>query len=197
VAAMGLYDPRDRRRPTAESLHIIELFAQETALAIDNSLLLANTRLLNTDLQEMVDVQGRLLQTVEDLASPVVPIVDGVIVLPLVGHLDERRASQILRTLRRGIEEHRASVAILDITGAPIIDAQVANHLIRCVRASRLLGAEAILVGIRPDMAQTLVALGVHFGDIVTRSDLQSGFQHALNIVGRRLVPEADGQRSR
>jgi GAF domain-containing protein len=197
VAAMGLYDPRDRRRPTAESLHIIELFAQETALAIDNSLLLANTRLLNTDLQEMVDVQGRLLQTVEDLASPVVPIVDGVIVLPLVGHLDERRASQILRTLRRGIEEHRASVAILDITGVPIIDAQVANHLIRCVRASRLLGAEAILVGIRPDMAQTLVALGVHFGDIVTRSDLQSGFQHALNIVGRRLVPEADGQRSR
>jgi GAF domain-containing protein len=188
VGIIGLDDPLDRRRPTAESLHIIELFAQETALTIENALLLADMTLLNTDLQEMVNAQASLLQTVEDLASPVVPIVDGVIVLPLVGHLDGRRATQVLQTLLSGVQEHRARVVILDITGVPLIDTQVANYLMQSVHASQLLGAEAILVGIRPDVAHTLVTLGVHLGDVVTRSDLQSGFQYALNVIGRRLA---------
>jgi GAF domain-containing protein len=194
VGIIGLDDPQDNLCPTAESLHLIELFAQEAALTIENTLLLADMRLLNTDLQEMVQVQASLLQTVEELASPVVPIVDGVIILPLVGHLDERRAAQILQTLLGGVQEHRARVIILDVTGVPIVDTQVANHLMRSVRASRLLGAETILVGIRPDVAQTLVTLGIHLGDVITRSDLQSGFQHALNIVGRRLAPKTEGQ---
>jgi GAF domain-containing protein/anti-anti-sigma regulatory factor len=194
VGIIGLDDPLDRSRPTAENLNIIEVFAQETALIIENALLLADMQLLNTDLQEMVSAQASLLQTVEDLASPVVPIVDGVIVLPLVGHLDGRRATQILQTLLSGVEEHRAKVVILDITGVPIIDTQVASYLMQSVRASRLLGAEAILVGIRPDVAQTLVTLGVHLGDVVTRSDLQSGFQFALDVVGRRLTAQAAKQ---
>jgi GAF domain-containing protein/anti-anti-sigma regulatory factor len=189
MGIIGLDDPQDGRRPTSGSLHIIELFAQEAALTIENAQLLADMKLLNTDLQEMVDAQARLLQTVEDLASPVVPIVDGVIVLPLIGYVYARRAGQILTTLLKGVEEHNAQIVILDVTGVPVIDTQVAHHLMQSVRALRLVGAEAVLVGIRPDVAQTLVALDVHLGDVITRSDLQSGFQYALTATGRRLTP--------
>ncbi len=194
LGIIGLDDPQDGRRPTAESLHIIELFAQETALALQNFQLLKDMQLLNLDLQELVGAQAQLLHTVEELASPVVPIVDGVIVVPLVGRVDERRAGQILGTLLGGVEEHRAKVVILDITGVPVIDTQVANYLMQSVRAARLLGAEAILVGIRPDVAQTLVTLGVNLGDMVTRSDLQSGFQYALDAIGRRLTAQKPGK---
>jgi GAF domain-containing protein/anti-anti-sigma regulatory factor len=189
MGIIGLDDPQDGCRPTAASLHIIELFGQEAALTIENSQLLADMKLMNTDLQELVGAQARLLRTVEDMASPVVPIVDGVIVLPLIGYVDARRAGQILETLLKGVEEHSAQIVILDITGVPVIDTQVAHHLMQSVRALRLLGAEAILVGIRPDVARTLVALGVHLGDVITRSDLQSGFQYALTATGRRLTP--------
>jgi anti-anti-sigma regulatory factor len=194
MGLIGLDDPLDGSRPTAERLHIIELFAQEIALALQNAQLLDDLRLLNTDLQEMLNTQAELLRTVEDLASPVVPIVDGVIVLPLVGHVDERRAAQILTTLLGEVEEHRAQVVILDITGVPLINSQVAHHLMQAVRASRLLGAEAILVGIRPDVAQTLVKLGVGLKQVVTRSDLQSGFQYALNVIGQRLTGKLQGE---
>lgn len=194
VGIIGLDDPQNGRRPTEASLHIIELFAQETGLALQNAQLLQDLRLLNTDLQDMLDAQVQLLQTVEDLASPVVPIVDGVIVLPLVGYVDERRAEQILEALLGGVEEHRAQVVILDTTGVPVIDTQVANHLMQAVRAARLLGAEAILVGIRPDVAQALVALGVSLTQVVTRSDLQSGFQYALTIIGQRLTARAEDE---
>jgi GAF domain-containing protein len=198
VGLIGLDDPHDDRRPTADSLHIIELFAQETALIIENTQLLADLRLVNTDLQEMVDAQAQLLQIVEDLSSPVVPIVDGVIVLPLVGYLDERRAEQILETLLSGVKEHKAQVVLLDVTGVPVVDTQVAEYLMDSVRASRLVGADAILVGIRPKVAESLVSLGVQLEDVVTRSDLQSGVQYALQLVSQRSLdgPETESSPS-
>jgi GAF domain-containing protein len=196
VGIIGLDDPQDGRRPTVQGLHIIELFAQETAVSVENAGLLDELRLLNTDLQEMVNAQAYLLQTVEELASPVVPIVDGVIVLPLIGSVDGRRASQILQTLLSGVQEHNAQVVILDITGVPAVDDQVAHHLMRSVQAARLLGAEAILVGIRPDVAQALVSLNVELADVIIRSNLQSGFQYALGIIGRKLAGGA-GERVR
>jgi GAF domain-containing protein len=198
VGLIGLDDPHDARRPSTESLQIIELFAQEAALAIENAALLDELTLLNIDLQEMVNTQAHLLQTVEELASPVVPIVDGVIVLPLIGRVDERRASQILQTLLNGVQDHNAQVVILDITGVPAVDDQVAYHLMQSVQAARLLGTEAILVGIRPDVAQALVSLQVELADVTIRSNLQSGFQYALGIIGRRLAHgvRERGQRS-
>ncbi len=188
VGIIGLDDPHDGRRPTAQSLYIIELFAQETALAIENARLLDDLMLLNTDLQEMVDTQAQLLQTLEELASPVVPIVDGVIILPLIGRVDSRRAAQILNTLLNGVQEHKARVVILDITGVSVIDVQVVHYLMQSVRAARLLGAEAILVGVRPDLAQAMVSLKAELAGVVIRSNLQSGFKYALDVIGRRLA---------
>jgi GAF domain-containing protein/anti-anti-sigma regulatory factor len=194
VGIIGLDDPQDGLRPTLPRLHLIELFAQEAALSVENAGLLDELRLLNTDLREMVKAQAHLLQFVEELASPVVPIVDGVIVLPLMGRVDGRRASQILQTLLSGVQEHNAQVVILDITGVPTVDDQVAQHLMRSVQAAQLMGAEAILVGMRRDVAQALVSLNVELAEVPMCSKLQSGFQYALGIIGRQL---AAGRESR
>ena len=188
VGIIGVDDPADGQRPTVQNMAVIELFAEEAALIIENAELLSSLKLLNTDLQEMLTAQARLLQTVEELASPVVPAVEGVIVLPLIGQIDDRRAGQILDTLLSGVEQYQAQVAILDITGVAVVDTQVAHYLMQSVRAARLLGAEAILVGIRPEVAQALTTLGVNLRDVVTRSNLQSGFQYALSLIGKKIV---------
>jgi rsbT co-antagonist protein RsbR len=99
----------------------------------------------------------------------------------LIGAIDSDRARQVLEALLSGIERSQARVAILDITGVPLVDTQVAKSLIVAAQAVRLLGARIVLTGIRPEVAQTLVGLGVDLGDIVTHSTLQSGISYATN----------------
>ena len=101
-------------------------------------------------------------------------------VMPLIGTVDARRAQDVLDTLLHGIAESKAEVAILDITGVPLVDAQVANGLVRAAHAVQLLGAQVVLTGIRPEVAQTLVGLGVDLSGIITRSTVQSGIAYAL-----------------
>ncbi len=101
-------------------------------------------------------------------------------VMPLIGALDAQRTQQIMETLLHGISTSRAQVAILDITGVAVVDTQVANALLQAARAVRLLGAQVALTGIRPEVAQTLVGLGVDLGGIVTYSTLQSGIAFAI-----------------
>lgn len=115
-----------------------------------------------------------------ELSTPILRIDAGSIVVPLVGSLDSYRAGKVVETLLRTVEEQRADLVILDITGVPLVDTQVANVLLQTARAVRLLGAQLVLTGIRPDVAQTIVALGVDLGDIVTRADLQEGIRYAL-----------------
>lgn len=115
-----------------------------------------------------------------ELSTPLLRISAGALVLPLVGSIDSHRAGKVVETLLRAVEEQRAELVILDITGVPVVDTQVANVLLQAARAVRLLGARMVLTGIRPDVAQTVVALGVDLGDIVTRSDLQEGIKFAL-----------------
>jgi len=105
---------------------------------------------------------------------------DRVMVMPLIGTVDARRAQDVLDTLLHGIAESKAEVAILDITGVPLVDAQVANGLVRAAHAVQLLGAQVVLTGIRPEVAQTLVGLGVDLSGIITRSTVQSGIAYAL-----------------
>ncbi len=100
--------------------------------------------------------------------------------MPLIGALDSRRTQQILETLLQGIATSQATVAIIDITGVPIVDTHVANALIQAARSVKLLGAQVMLSGIRPEVAQTLVGLGIDLSGIVTSSTLQSGIAHAL-----------------
>jgi rsbT co-antagonist protein RsbR len=103
-----------------------------------------------------------------------------VVVLPLIGTVDSRRAQQVMETLLEGVATSRAQVAILDITGVVVVDTQVADALVRAAQAVKLLGAQVVLTGIRPEVAQTLVGLGVDLSGIVTRSTLQSGIAFAI-----------------
>jgi PAS domain S-box-containing protein len=115
-----------------------------------------------------------------ELSTPLIPISDRVVVMPLIGAIDSRRAEQVMQTLLDGLVSRRADIAILDITGVMIVDTQVANALIAAAQAIKLLGATAILTGIRPEVAQTLISLGIDMRGIVTCGTLQSGISYAL-----------------
>jgi rsbT co-antagonist protein RsbR len=119
-----------------------------------------------------VAAQATLLQ---ELSTPVIPITDQVLVLPLIGAIDSRRAQQVLEAVLEQLAASHAEVIFLDITGVPIIDTQVAHALIQTGQAVRLLGARLVLTGIRPEVAQALVGLGVELGSVVTYSTLQRG----------------------
>ena len=118
-----------------------------------------------------------------ELSTPLIPINDQVVVMPLVGKVDTRRAQDVMETLLHGVAASGAQVAILDITGVPVVDTQIANVLVQAAQSVKLLGAQAVLTGIRPEVAQTLVGLGVDLSGIVTHSTLQSGI---AAMVGRR-----------
>jgi len=115
-----------------------------------------------------------------ELSTPIIPLTDDLVVMPLIGTIDSNRAQQVIETLLEGVATSRATTAILDITGVPIVDTQVANALLRAAQAVKLLGARVVLTGIRPEIAQTLVGLGLDLNGIVTRATLQSGIAFAL-----------------
>lgn len=118
-----------------------------------------------------------------ELSTPVIQIWDGVLALPLVGTIDSNRTQQIMENLLNEIVRTQSSVVILDITGVPLVDTQVANHLFKTMQAAQLLGARSILVGISPQIAQTLVQLGVDLGAITTGATLKHGLQMALKYL--------------
>jgi anti-anti-sigma factor len=148
---------------------------------------LAHARMENERLQrEIIRLQEESLRA---LSTPVLPIAEGVLVMPLVGAIDRSRAELVLCTLLSGITEHRARVVILDITGVPEVDGSTAATLVQAAQAVKLLGAEAVLTGVRPQIARTLVNLGVELTGIVLKSTLESGVGYAL---GRRDAPGRD-----
>lgn len=133
---------------------------------------------------EREQLQETIIQTqqaaLRELSSPLMPIAEGVVAMPLIGSIDSRRAQEVMEALLNGVAETRAQTAIIDITGIPLVDTQVANTFLQAARGVNLLGAQVILTGIRPEVAQTLVSLGVDLRQIVTRSTLQSGIAYAL-----------------
>jgi PAS domain S-box-containing protein len=139
---------------------------------------------------ERVQLQEQIIgaqaAALAELSTPLIPISDRVLAMPLIGSIDAQRADQMLTALLHGIERSRAKVAILDITGVPVVDTHVAKTLIAAARGGQLLGAEIVLTGLRPEVAQTLVGLGIDLGAIVTRSTLQSGIAYATNGAGRK-----------
>lgn len=120
-------------------------------------------------------------QALHELSTPLIPITDTVMVMPLIGSIDSTRAQQVMERLLEGVSIDGATTVLLDITGVLIVDTQVADALIRAAQAARLLGAQVVLTGIRPEVAQTLVGLGVDLSDIVTHSTLQTGIAYALH----------------
>jgi PAS domain S-box-containing protein len=127
--------------------------------------------------EEMFRMQAEALRA---LSTPLLPIAEGVVVMPLIGNLDERRAQQVLETLLEGVVAHQASQVILDVTGVPLVDTHVANALVQAARAVGLLGAKVLLTGIQSAIARTLVDLGADLGSLQTRATLRSGIAQAL-----------------
>jgi len=130
-----------------------------------------------------------LRQVIQELATPIIPIYDGVLVLPLIGMIDTQRAQEITERLLTAIAEYVAEIVILDITGITFIDTSVANHLLLTAQAARLLGTQVLLVGVSTEVAQTMVQLGVTLENIITRATLQSGLEYALQRRGLSIMP--------
>ena len=134
--------------------------------------------------QERIALQDQVIAAqqaaLRELSTPLIPLADHVVAMPLIGSIDSARAQQIIEELLAGVAANRATTAIIDITGVPIVDTQVAGALLRAAQAVELLGSRVVITGIRPEVAQTLVGIGVNLGSIVTRATLQDGIAYAL-----------------
>jgi rsbT co-antagonist protein RsbR len=147
---------------------------------------LFTTEIYQKGREEVIVQQQRELL---ELSTPVVQLWDDVLALPLVGTLDSSRAQVVMETLLQKIVDTEAAIAIIDITGVPTVDTLVAQHLLKTIAATRLMGADCIISGIRPQIAQTIVHLGVDLGEVVTKATLADAFAVALRQTGAHVTP--------
>ncbi|HEV8293457.1 MAG TPA: STAS domain-containing protein, partial [Tepidisphaeraceae bacterium] len=137
------------------------------------------------------EVIARQQQELMELSTPVVKLWEGVLALPLIGTLDSSRTQVVMENLLEQIVSTGASLAIIDITGVPTVDTLVAQHLLKTVAAARLMGADCIISGIRPQIAQTIVHLGVELGNVITKASLADAFAVALERNGLTITRSA------
>ncbi|HEU5437181.1 MAG TPA: STAS domain-containing protein [Telluria sp.] len=135
----------------------------------------------------------RQQQELLELSTPVVKLWDGILALPLIGTLDSARTQVVMENILQKIVDTGAVIAIIDITGVPTVDTLVAQHLMKTIAAARLMGADCIISGIRPQIAQTIVHLGVNLEDVVTKATLADAFQVALERTGTSIVSARKG----
>ena len=134
--------------------------------------------------QERERVIRQQQEAIRELSTPVLQVRERLLILPIIGIVDAERARQLTEQLLRGVRSNRAKVVVMDITGVPSVDATVANHLVQTVEASRLLGATVIVTGLSPEIAQTLVTIGVDLTKMNTVGDLQGGIEEAERVLG-------------
>jgi rsbT co-antagonist protein RsbR len=139
--------------------------------------------------EELISEQAEQLL---ELSTPVVKLWEGIVAVPLVGTLDSARSQVVMERLLEALVDTGSPYAIIDITGVPAVDTQVAQHVLKTVMAARLMGAECIISGIRPQIAQTIVTLGIEFGDIVTKATLAEALRHALRAAATDLGRATD-----
>ncbi|MFJ7756434.1 RsbT co-antagonist protein RsbRA [Peribacillus muralis] len=139
--------------------------------------------------ERTVSMQRMALQ---ELSAPLIPVLEGITVMPLIGTIDTERAKQIMENLLTGVVKHRSEVVLIDITGVPVVDTMVAHHIIQAAEAVRLVGAKCILCGIRPEIAQTIVNLGINLNEVITKNTLKKGIEVALELTSRKIV-EVEG----
>jgi rsbT co-antagonist protein RsbR len=133
----------------------------------------------------------RQQQELLELSTPVVKLWDGVLALPIIGTLDSARTQVVMENLLQAVVSTNSRYAIIDITGVPTVDTLVAQHLLKTITAARLMGAECIISGVRPQIAQTIVHLGINLEDVMTRANLADAFGAALQMSGRAVVRRA------
>ena len=156
----------------------------------------AANRIANTVAVSFVQERERVIRqqadAIRELSTPVLQVRERLLILPIIGVLDDQRADQLTEQLLGGIRRHRAKVVVIDITGVPEITAEVANHLVQAVDASRLMGAGVIITGLSPEIAQTLVTIGVDLTKMNTVGDLQGGIEEAERLLGFRVTRVSD-----
>jgi rsbT co-antagonist protein RsbR len=152
----------------------------------------AANRIANTVAVSFVQERERVIRQQQDaireLSTPVLQVRERLVILPIIGMLDDQRARQLTEQLLNGIRTLRAKVVVIDITGVPSVDASVANHLVQTVDASRLMGASVIITGLSSQIAQTLVRIGVDLSKMNTVGDLQGGIEEAERLLGFTVV---------
>ena len=157
----------------------------------------AANRIANTVAVGFVQERERIIrqqeEAIRELSTPVLPVRERLLILPIIGIVDSQRARQLTEQLLRGIRANRAKVVVMDITGVPSVDSTVANHLVKTVEASRLLGATVIVTGLSTEIAQTLVTIGVDLTKMNTVGDLQGGIEEAERLLGYKVTAETPG----
>lgn len=185
LLVMGWHEPREF--PPTESA-IYQALPALAGPAVANYRTMQHQTVLQ---QGLIEAQRR---AIEELSTPIIPLMNNIIVLPLIGSIDTMRARDVLRSLLAGISDYKAKVVIIDITGVPVVDSGVAGYLNRAIQAARLKGARTILTGISDSIAESVVDLGIadvwDVQGVETVSNLQTGFVLALRSVGMRLTNE-------
>jgi len=153
---------------------------------------------LTRDLTERRQAEEQLKRQAQEILEmatvPVVQVWEGIVLVPIIGTLNSERTQQLMERLLNRVTETNSPIALLDITGVPAIDTQTAQHLIETISAVRLLGAEVILTGVRPVIAQTLVHLGINLSNVITRSSLSAGLRMALGLIQLDVVQKSPSQ---
>ena len=156
----------------------------------------AANRIANTVGVNFVQERERIIrqqqEAIRELSTPVLQVRERLLILPIIGVLDSERARQLTDQLLNGIRTHRARVVVIDITGVPDVDEAVANHLVQTVDASRLMGASVIITGLSPEIAQTLVTIGVDLSKMDTIGDLQGGLEEAERLLGFSVIRDSE-----
>ena len=184
---------------------LFELLRRELPQAEVNQELWALTGILDhlglytTDLYQKgrEEIISRQQQELLELSTPVVELWEGILALPLIGTLDSARTQVVMESLLQAIVDTGSCIAIIDITGVPVVDTLVAQHLLKTVAAARLMGADCIISGIRPQIAQTIVHLGVEINDVITKATLSDAFAIALTRIGLHVTRKNSPQQQR
>jgi rsbT co-antagonist protein RsbR len=173
---------------------IFEAFADDEAEAVATFFSLMKLTFFDIELaiDTYIDSRERTIkalqqEAIRELSTPVLPFREGMLLLPIIGQLDSQRARQLTEHLLDSIRANRAKVVVIDITGVATVDSRVANHLVQTVDAARLMGARVVVSGISPEIALTMVTLGIDLGRVTTVGDMQSGIEHAERLLGYRV----------
>ena len=146
-----------------------------------------------TFIKEREEVILRQTDEITEISTPVIQVWDNILALPIIGTLDSARTQVVMENLLQKIVETGSSIAILDISGVPAVDSLVAQHLIKTVSATRLMGAECIISGIRPEIAQTVVHLGIDLSNVITKSSLASALKSAFAMLRLQVSNKSAG----
>jgi anti-anti-sigma regulatory factor/GAF domain-containing protein len=173
----------------AEDLRFYETLSSQASVTLHDLDLIEQTQRQLAQLQQSYDNVARLATQVRELSSPVVQVWDDVLVLPLVGAIDARRAMDAMESLLQGIVTYQAEQVIIDITGVPVVDAAVADYLLRTIKAASMLGAHCMVAGVRSEIARAIVGLDLDLRDVTTYSNLRAAVRAALQSTGHVVAP--------